>query len=279
MGINRKNPNPYRSVFLKSHNGSLVIEHAEKPTDEDGNPIEKAYLRPHKTKGEIWCEPIWNIVGYICNIEVTDFTITLQNDVELTIENVEITLGDLETGEQMVLSELLGSKQANSIFYCLPNIDANLETKIFARSYQENTYLSILQLQENNTRWRAAKNIPKGDPNYEVPPLEMVKFKGKEQWDDTARNEFFKAELAKWKDKFADALESNREALLKARQDTPNSAEDKPKPEPHDKKEKTGTEDLDSILEGVKDSSVKSDENVGNLVGEKAKRRGGRKKK
>lgn len=263
MGINRSNPNPYRTTFLKSHEGSLVIEHAEPPTDENGVRVKDAYLRPHKTKGEIWCEPIFNIEGIICDISISSFEYNV-GGTEIEIESLDITLGDSDTGDLMKLTELLGSKQANSIFYCLPNIDPNLQTKIFAREYQAHTYLSVLQYQEQLGKWKAAKSMAKDDENYQVPPLEVVKFKGKEQWDDTARNEFFKEALRQWIEQYQDVLEANKNLVYGTR--TNASPEDSTPPT----NTASGTEDLDALLAGVKE--VKSNEDVSNLIGEKGKR-------
>lgn len=119
-----------------------------------------------------------NVAGFITAITIKDGNYGRQ---------LCVTLED--DGERAVLQMLFSSGPAKSFLKALPNADlkqeVTLQPKMEINDGKKKTVLFISQ-GGKGVKWAFTKDNPNG-----LPPLEKIKVKGKETWDDSNQLEFF----------------------------------------------------------------------------------------
>lgn len=241
------------TLYLRTYDGSLIEDKGtEKPTDENGNPLAIAKLRPHKTKGQIWYIPVRSIEGVLSDIRKTTSTIPAENGREISLHSLEIEVKDAD--EKMVISLIWGSKAANSVMYVLPDVVYGEPVKIWCRDYQGNDYITICQQDDEGNFVVVKSAYPRGDESP-IPPLEKTKFRGEERWDDSARLEFFENELNTWRQQI-----TNTAQAVKAKATRPVE------------QVSSGDPELDALLDGIGPDDIKSDDPGPKVTGGKKKK-------
>lgn len=119
-----------------------------------------------------------NVSGLITGIKIKEGQYGRQLSISLD-----------EDGEQAVLQMPFSSGYAISFLKALPNADLKQKVTLVPKSEEKDdktkTVLFISQ-GGKGVKWAFTKDNPNG-----LPPMEKIKVKGKETWDDSKQLEFF----------------------------------------------------------------------------------------
>lgn len=159
-----------------------------------------------------------NVSGYIKDVvkkvsENTKFGPQLQIVIE-------------DDGETFQLQMPWSGSYSNGFFLCMPNIDLSKKVrfspwmKVIDNSKKTALYLSH-EGEADNIAWAWTRDEPK-----DLPPMQRIKVKGVETWDDTARQEYFERYI---RDVFKPRLD---DAVKKHKVSTPVAETAKPQATP-----------------------------------------------
>lgn len=158
------------AIYLSIVSGKIarrvkdVTPEAKSRTTEDGKLIHELYYD--------------NLEGSITDISTKDGNFGKQLLITITSD-----------GEKAVLQMPFSSGSASSFLKALPNVDLSqpvtLRPKMEVDGEKKKTVLFITQ-NGKGIKWYWTKDNPGA-----LPPMEKIKVKGKETWDDSKQLEFF----------------------------------------------------------------------------------------
>lgn len=138
---------------------------------------EGAVARVNKNNVTVY-EQQWNSLTAM----ITDISIRTSEEFG---DQWDITLRDVI--EEYKLQIPISGRVANGFTFRLPNVDFTKEVEI--NTFIDKNDKPVLLLKQNGVTVKSA--YTKDEPNN-LPPLEVVVFKGKEQWDDTKQQAFIR---------------------------------------------------------------------------------------
>jgi len=185
------------TMYLKVYDGTLIQDMGQNPERKENDGLE---IRPHKTLGQIYFRRIRNVEGYIVDLKLTRNPIKI-GEGEIILENLDLTIGDKpdksDCSALVSIQFIWGSRPANSVMYCMHNVNVKAPIRCWAKDWMGKTYFTIVQ-QNDKGEWKIVKSYWTKEDGM-VPPLELKKIRGKDVWDNTDQIEFFENELEKFR--------------------------------------------------------------------------------
>lgn len=164
--------NTSNAIFYGISNGKIVRQFQ--------NPTERSVSRVNKA-GRTVHEEFYDFIDGV----ITDIGIKSHDEYG---KFWSVTLRDTDTGELQNLQFNYSSGYANGFLKALPNVDLGSKVKLApsAKKEGDKTKTTLFINQYNSAvKWFYTKDNPNG-----LPPLQKVKVKGKETWDDSDAMEF-----------------------------------------------------------------------------------------